>query len=67
MCFVRYRRGDVAVMNLSDPSHWVMERILPSVGGRTLGGDGHSDIVRCADVDFKVSHCSHLVTTCDHS
>ena len=54
-------------MNLSDPSHWVMERILPSVGGRTLGGDGHSDIVRCADVDFKVSHCSHLVSTCGKS
>lgn len=47
-------RGEVAVMNLSDPSNWVMERILPGVGGRTLGGDGHSDIVRCADVDFKV-------------
>ncbi|KAK4056010.1 hypothetical protein OIO90_003005 [Microbotryomycetes sp. JL221] len=41
--------GDVAIMNLSDPSRWVLERLLPSSTSGQL--HGHSDIVRCIDVD----------------
>lgn len=49
------RRGDVAIINLADPDRWVLEHVLPGVGGRTLGGAGHADIVRCAHLDTKVS------------
>ena len=48
-------RGDVAIISLKDPGHWVLEQVLPGVGGRTLGGLGHADIVRCAYLDSKVS------------
>lgn len=48
-------RGDIGLMNLKDPSNWVMEHVLPGVGGRTLGGSGHSDIIRSAVIDSKVS------------
>jgi hypothetical protein len=51
---IYHRRGDVAVINLADPERWVLEQVLPGVGGRTLGGAGHSDIVRCAYLDTKV-------------
>ncbi|KAM0787420.1 hypothetical protein ACM66B_003503 [Microbotryomycetes sp. NB124-2] len=41
--------GDVAIMNLSDPETWVMERVLPSTAsGLPLA---HSDIARCVDID----------------
>ena len=43
------------MINLSDPDRWVLEHVLPGVGGRTLGGAGHSDIVRCSYLNTKVS------------
>lgn len=46
--------GDVAIMNLADLERWVLEQHLPGVGGRTLGGKGHADIVRCSYLDLKV-------------
>lgn len=33
----------------------MLEQVLACVGGRTLGGAGHADIVRCAHLDPKVS------------
>jgi len=49
------RRGAVAILNLADPEQWIMEQYLPDVGGRTLGGKGHADIVRCSHLDLRVS------------
>lgn len=45
----------MAIINLADPERWVLEQILPSVGGRTLSMNGHNDIVRCAHLDTKAS------------
>lgn len=49
------QRGDIAIINLKDPENWVLEQLLPGTGGRSLGGSGHSDIVRCASLDTKAS------------
>ncbi|SGZ28256.1 BQ5605_C027g10297 [Microbotryum silenes-dioicae] len=49
--FVGTQKGDAALLNLSDPRRWILEQILPGVGGRTLGGTGHADIVRCATMN----------------
>ncbi|KAM0750479.1 WD40 repeat-like protein [Meredithblackwellia eburnea MCA 4105] len=49
------QKGDVAIMNLKDPKNWILEQVLPGVGGRTLGGQGHSDIIRCAHLDAQTS------------
>ncbi|KAL8292554.1 hypothetical protein RQP46_001166 [Phenoliferia psychrophenolica] len=49
------QKGDIAIINLSDPSRWILEQVLPGVGGRTLGGQGHADIVRCAHLDTETS------------
>ncbi|SCV67395.1 BQ2448_5006 [Microbotryum intermedium] len=46
--FVGTQKGDAALLNLSDPRRWILEQNLPGVGGRTLEGKGHADIVRCA-------------------
>lgn len=49
-------RGDVAVINASDPQTWVMEQVLSGAGGRTLATNrGHTDIVRCAHLNVEVS------------
>lgn len=52
---LKHPRGDVAIVNLADPERWVLEQVLPGVGGRTLATNGHSDIVRCAHLDTNVS------------
>ncbi|SCZ93933.1 BZ3500_MvSof-1268-A1-R1_Chr6-3g09000 [Microbotryum saponariae] len=49
--FVGTQKGDAALLNLSDPRRWILEQNLPGVGGRTLGGKGHGDIVRCATMN----------------
>lgn len=59
---IALRRGDVAIINLSDPDRWVLEHVLPGVGGRTLGGAGHSDIVRCSYLDTKVRRVTSKAT-----
>ncbi|KAI5480520.1 WD repeat domain 89 [Pseudohyphozyma bogoriensis] len=56
LCFMAgTQKGDVAIINARDPKNWVLEQVLPGVGGRTLGGRGHADIVRCACLDSKTS------------
>lgn len=45
----------MAILNLADPERWILEQYLPDVGGRTLGGKGHADIVRCSHLDLSVS------------
>ncbi|KAK4698828.1 WD repeat-containing protein 89, partial [Phenoliferia sp. Uapishka_3] len=49
------QKGDIAIINMKDPSRWILEQVLPGVGGRTLGGQGHADIVRCAYLDTQTS------------
>lgn len=55
--------GAVAILNLADPERWILEQYLPDVGGRTLGGKGHADIVRCSHLDLQVSWCRYELTS----
>ncbi|GAA5885625.1 hypothetical protein JCM6882_007500 [Rhodosporidiobolus microsporus] len=46
--------GGVALVNATDYQSWFLEQHLPSAGGRTLATNrGHTDIVRCAEVNGK--------------